>query len=136
MLEEMRSFYWTRDESAKGKAMQGALLSCSYAVLDYAHTGLIGAVFVFKYQSAEERLTATIVYPPAPKVAKEGIPIPPDWTLCALCLQKRANPSVITVSGFVVCYSCVFKYVSQYRRCPVTFIPAIVDQIRRLFHDT
>ncbi|KAG2273111.1 hypothetical protein Bca52824_067666 [Brassica carinata] len=128
------------------KTVQRALLSCSYAVLDYAQTGLIAAVFIFKmmewwYQSAEERLTAPTVYPPppplpSPKVAKEGIPLPPDRTLCALCLQKLANPSVVTVSGFVFCYSCVFKYVSQYKRCPVTLIPASVDQIRRLFHDT
>ncbi|KAG5399215.1 hypothetical protein IGI04_021029 [Brassica rapa subsp. trilocularis] len=122
------------------KTVQGALLSCSYAVLDYAQTGLIAAVFIFKmmewwYQSAEERLTAPTVYPPpppppSPKVAKEGIPLPPDRTLCALCSQKRANLSVVTVSGFVFCYSCVFKYVSQYKRCPVTLIPASVDQIR------
>ncbi|CAN8260471.1 unnamed protein product [Cochlearia groenlandica] len=128
------------------KKVQGALLSCSYTVLDYAQTGLIASVFIFKmmewwYQSAEERLSAPTVYPPpppppAPRVAKEGIPLPTDRTLCALCLQKRANPSVVTVSGFVFCYSCVFKYVSKYKRCPVTLIPASVDQIRRLFHDT
>ncbi|CDY42925.1 BnaC05g47260D [Brassica napus] len=130
------------------KTVQGALLSCSYVVLDYAQTGLIAAVFIFKmmewwYQSAEERLTAPTVYPPPPPppspkifISIEGIPLPPDRTLCALCLQKLANPSVVTVSGFVFCYSCVFKYVSQYKRCPVTLIPASVDQIRRLFHDT
>ncbi|CAH8361552.1 unnamed protein product [Eruca vesicaria subsp. sativa] len=128
------------------KTVQGALLTCSYAVLDYAQTGLIAAVFIFKmmewwYQSAEERLTAPTVYPPpppppAPKVATDGIPLPPDRSLCALCLQKRANPSVVTVSGFVFCYACVFKYVTKYNRCPVTMIPASVDQIRRLFHDT
>ncbi|MBA0803650.1 hypothetical protein Gohar_013840, partial [Gossypium harknessii] len=30
------------------KAVQGALLKCTYAVLDYAQTGLIAAVFIFK----------------------------------------------------------------------------------------
>ncbi|KAI3470692.1 hypothetical protein Pfo_027355 [Paulownia fortunei] len=127
------------------KAIQGGLLSCAYAVLDYAQTGLIAAVFFFKmmewwYQSAEERMSAPTVYPPPPpppppKVAKEGIPLPPDRTLCPLCLQKRANPSVMAVSGFVFCYTCIFKYASQYKRCPVTLMPATVDQIRRLFHD-
>lgn len=48
-----------------------------------------------------------------PQVAKDGIPLPPDRTLCPLCCQKRANPSVLAVSGFVFCYSCIFKYVSQ-----------------------
>ncbi|CAK7341157.1 unnamed protein product [Dovyalis caffra] len=127
------------------KTFQGALLSCAYTVLDYAQTGLIAAVFIFKmmewwYQSAEERMSAPTVYPPpppppAPKVAKEGIPLPPDRTICPLCSQKRANPSVVTVSGFVFCYACIFKYVSQYKRCPVTLMPVDVDQIRRLFHD-
>ncbi|KAM5561732.1 peroxisome biogenesis protein 12 [Rosa sericea] len=127
------------------KAIQGALLSGTYTVLDYAQTGLIAAVFFFKmmewwYQSAEERMSAPTIYPPpppppSPQVAKEGIPLPSDRTLCPLCSQKRANPSVITVSGFVFCYACVFKYVSQYKRCPVTLMPANVDQIRRLFHD-
>ncbi|KAL3564934.1 hypothetical protein D5086_032980 [Populus alba] len=127
------------------KTLQGALLSCAYTMLDYAQTGLIAAVFIFKmmewwYQSAEERMSAPTVYPPpppppAPKVAKEGIPLPPDRTICPLCSQKRANPSVVTISGFVFCYACIFKYLSQYNRCPVTLMPANVDQIRRLFHD-
>ncbi|XP_009343773.2 peroxisome biogenesis protein 12 [Pyrus x bretschneideri] len=127
------------------KALQGALLSGTYTVLDYAQTGLIAAVFFFKmmewwYQSAEERMSAPTIYPPPPpppppQVAKEGIPLPPDRALCPLCSQRRANPSVITVSGFVFCYACIFKYVSQYKRCPITLMPTTVDQIRRLFHD-
>ncbi|KAJ8616223.1 hypothetical protein MRB53_035595 [Persea americana] len=127
------------------KALQRALLSCMYTTLDYAQTGLIAAVFFFKmmewwYQSAEERMSAPTVYPPPPpppppKVAEDGIPLPPDRTICPLCSQKRVNPSVVAVSGFVFCYACIFKYISQYKRCPVTLMPATIDQIRRLFHD-
>lgn len=127
------------------KTLQGALLRCTYAVLDYAQTGLIAAVFIFKmmewwYQSAEERMSAPAVYPPpppppAPKVAKEGIPLPPDRSVCPLCSEKRVNPSVVTVSGFVFCYACIHKYIFQYNRCPITLMPATVDEIRRLFHD-
>lgn len=127
------------------KKLQGALLSCMYAVLDYAQTGLIASVFIFKmmewwYQSAEERMSAPTIYPPpppppAPKVAKEGIELPSDRTVCPLCSEKRANPSVVTVSGFVFCYGCIFKYISQYKRCPVTLIPSQVEDIRRLYHD-
>ncbi|XP_077252780.1 peroxin-12 isoform X2 [Tasmannia lanceolata] len=127
------------------KALQRVLLSCVYTTLDYAQTGLIAAVFFFKmmewwYQSAEERMSAPTVYPPPPpppppKVAEEGIPLPPNRTVCPLCSQKRVNPSVVTVSGFVFCYACIFKYISQYKRCPITLMPATVEQIRRLFHD-
>lgn len=136
--ERLRGPHWI-------KTLQGALLSCTYTVLDYAQTGLIAAVFFFKmmewwYQSAEERMSAPTVYPPPPpppppKVAKEGVQLPSDRTICPLCLQKRVNPSVMTVSGFVFCYACIFKFVTQYKRCPATMVPATVDQIRRLFHD-
>ncbi|XP_074292943.1 peroxisome biogenesis protein 12-like [Silene latifolia] len=127
------------------KKIQGAFLTSMYAVLDYAQTGLIAAVFIFKmmewwYQSAEERMSAPTIYPPpppppAPRVAKEGIQLPSDRTICPLCSEKRANPSVVTVSGYVFCYGCIFKYISQYKRCPVTLIPAEVEDVRRLFHD-
>ncbi|KAG0484457.1 hypothetical protein HPP92_008536 [Vanilla planifolia] len=137
-LERLRGPPWL-------KAMQRAMVSCVYTALDYAQTGLIAAVFFFKmmewwYQSAEERMSAPTVYPtppppPAPKVAEDGIALPSDRTLCPLCSQKRVNPSVLAVSGFVFCYPCIFKYVSQCKRCPITLLPAGVDQIRRLFHD-
>ncbi|CAA6673300.1 unnamed protein product [Spirodela intermedia] len=127
------------------KTVQKLLLSCIYTTLDYAQTGLIAAVFFFKmmewwYQSAEERMSAPTVFPPPPpppppKVAEGGIPLPHDRSLCPLCSQRRANPSVLVASGFVFCYPCIFKYVSQYKRCPVTLMPASVEQIRRLFHD-
>ncbi|KAK9087785.1 hypothetical protein Syun_030179 [Stephania yunnanensis] len=127
------------------KALQSMLLSCMYTSLDYAQTGLIAAVFFFKmmewwYQSAEERMSAPTVYPPPPpppppKVAEGGIPLPPDRTICPLCSQKRVNPSVAAVSGFVFCYTCIFRYVTQYKRCPVTLMPTTADQIRKLFHD-
>ncbi|MQL79926.1 hypothetical protein Taro_012373 [Colocasia esculenta] len=127
------------------KAVQRLLLGCIYTTLDYAQTGLIAAVFFFKmmewwYQSAEERMSAPTVFPPPPppprpKVAEGGIPLPPDRALCPLCSDKRVNPSVVAVSGFVFCYPCIFKYISQYKRCPVTLMPATAEQIRRLFHD-
>ncbi|CAN6486133.1 unnamed protein product [Victoria cruziana] len=127
------------------KAIQKIALSSVYAALDYAQTGLIASVFFFKmmewwYQSAEERMSAPTVYPPPPpppppKVAEGGISLPTDRSLCPLCTQKRTNPSVVSVSGFVFCYPCIFKYVSQYKRCPITLMPVDIDQIRRLFHD-
>ncbi|KAL0382712.1 UNVERIFIED_CONTAM: Peroxisome biogenesis protein 12 [Sesamum calycinum] len=108
------------------KALQGGLLSCAYAVLDYAQTGLIAAVFFFKVndgmvvpvcrgKNVSSNRIPPPPPPPPPKVAKEGIPLPPDKTVCPLCLQKRTNPSVMAVSGFVFCYTCIFKYANQVR---------------------
>lgn len=128
------------------QALQRVALKTIYNTLDFAQTGLIASVFLFKmmewwYQSAEERVTAPTVYPappppPAPKVAEKGIPLPKDRRVCPLCLKLRTNPALVASSGFVFCYPCIFPYVSQYNRCPVTLIPAAVDQIRRLFYDS
>ncbi|KAL9256443.1 Peroxisome biogenesis protein 12-like protein [Drosera capensis] len=122
------------------KKLLGAILSCTYAVLDYAQTGLIASVFIFKmmewwYQSAEERISAPTVYPPpppppVPKVAKEGIPLPPDRTICPLCSQNRLNPSTLTVSGFVFCYACVFKVLMTHSSNGGHFIPLANEEAR------
>lgn len=128
------------------QALQRVALKTIYNTLDFAQTGLIASVFLFKmmewwYQSAEERVTAPTVYPappppPAPKAAEKGIPLPKDRRVCSLCLKLRTNPALVASSGFVFCYPCIFPYVSQYNRCPVTLIPAAVDQIRRLYYDS
>ncbi|MCO5596351.1 hypothetical protein L7F22_050412 [Adiantum nelumboides] len=136
-----------RDEkNADLMAFQRAALKTIYNALDFAQTGLIASVFLFKmmewwYQSAEERVSAPTIYPappppPAPKVAEKGIPLPKDKRVCPLCMKKRTNPALVASSGFVFCYPCIFSYVSQYNRCPVTLIPAASNQIRRLFYDS
>ncbi|KAJ7513720.1 hypothetical protein O6H91_23G011900 [Diphasiastrum complanatum] len=145
-IEERREYDYNRLRGSPSfQAFQRGALRSMYAVLDYAQTGLIAAVFLFKmvewwYQSAEERVTSQTVYPPpppppAPKVADGGIPLPIDIRFCPLCAQTRTNPAMVSTSGYVFCYPCIFNYISQYGRCPVTLIPAKSNQIRRLYHD-
>lgn len=63
------------------------------------------------------------------QVAKNGVPLPQDRSLCPLCCQKRANPSVLTVSGFVFCYSCIFKSVSQVSMSVLSFFSCLLEQV-------
>lgn len=146
-IEERRNREFERLRGPRlAQAFQRAALKTIYNTLDFAQTGLIASVFLFKmvewwYQSAEERVTAPTVYPappppPAPKAAEKGIPLPKDKRVCPLCMKKRTNPALVAPSGYVFCYPCIFPYVSQYNRCPVTLIPAAVNQIRRLFYDS
>lgn len=51
------------------------------------------------------------------QVAEEGIPLPSDKSLCPLCSQKRVSPSVLAASGFVFCYTCICKYITQVCWC-------------------
>lgn len=47
------------------------------------------------------------------QVAKDGLALPADGKICALCTQLRTNPAVVATSGFVFCYTCIFHYVDQ-----------------------
>eukprot|EP00850_Spirogloea_muscicola_P002073 SM000008S22162 [mRNA] locus=s8:169171:172336:+ [translate_table: standard] len=139
-----RELYHLRGPPVLQRVQRG-LLGAVYTTLDYAQTSLIAAVFLFKmvewwYQSAEQRLATPAVYPPPPpppppKEAEGGLSPPSDRRLCPLCLQSRTNPAMVATSGFVFCYPCIFSYVQQYKRCPVTLIPSSVDNIRRLYHN-
>ncbi|RZC81428.1 hypothetical protein C5167_044009 [Papaver somniferum] len=116
------------------KAVQRVVLSCMYTSLDCKKWSYCSGMMEWWYQSAAERMSAPTAYPPPPpppppKVAEEGIPLPQDRTICPLCTQKRANPSVVAVSGFVFCYPCIFRYVSQ-----VTLIPSYI--LTQFAHNT
>ena len=90
------------------------------------------------YTSAERRLGEQKALPPprpppAPRPAPGGVGLPPDPTLCPLCLRRRTNPALVATSGYVYCYPCAYRSVEAHGCCPVTRIPARVDHIRRLY---
>lgn len=90
------------------------------------------------YTSAEEKLGAQQALPPPPpppppKPSPDGLQLPDDATLCPICKRKRTNPGMASVSGYVYCYPCIFGSIDQHGCCPVTRLPATVDQIRRLY---
>ncbi|KAI8475553.1 MAG: Pex12 amino terminal region-domain-containing protein [Monoraphidium minutum] len=120
-----------------------AWLAARFAAADHTSSALILAVFGFKilewwYTSAEDRLASGKAIPPPPAPPPpaphpEGAGLPDDPAACPLCRQPRANPAVLSVSGYVFCYPCVFNWVAQRRCCPVTQRPATLDHVRRLF---
>eukprot|EP01105_Mastigella_eilhardi_P022564 TRINITY_DN5565_c0_g1_i1.p1 TRINITY_DN5565_c0_g1~~TRINITY_DN5565_c0_g1_i1.p1 ORF type:complete len:361 (+),score=77.03 TRINITY_DN5565_c0_g1_i1:139-1221(+) len=69
--------------------------------------------------------------PPPPKLWK-GVRLG-DLTHCPLCHRPRANPALLTSSGFAFCYTCILRYVRQHQRCPLTGAPANESQVWRLF---
>jgi len=88
------------------------------------------------WSSGEEELQRATrkVPPPPPPYAphEEGVQPPNDRALCPLCQHKRSGPTMIATSGYVFCYKCIFPYVNEHGRCPVTYIRASLNDIRRL----
>lgn len=56
-----------------------------------------------------------------------------DKNLCPLCTKKRTNECVLSVSGFVFCYVCIFKFVKEHKRCPLTNYPCNIKNIIRIY---
>jgi len=53
---------------------------------------------------------------------------------CPICHNARRNDAVLSVSGYIFCYSCIHPYLSLNGHCPVTSLPAKTDQLIRVYH--
>ena len=113
-------------------------------LLDWRHLNLLKILFIWMqllewwYTSGEQRLGSqknTVVPPPPPLLGPhpDGIALPKNAETCPLCRRTRTNPAMAVPSGYVFCYPCIFDHVSHYGCCPVTRLPAHIDQIRRLY---
>ncbi|VDK66917.1 unnamed protein product [Onchocerca ochengi] len=73
-------------------------------------------------------------YPSAPhKKLQENSVLLLETNKCPLCLQQRINDTALAVSGYVFCYGCIYSYVEQEKKCPVTSLPANVDDLIKIF---
>ncbi|XP_044763306.1 peroxisome assembly protein 12 [Coccinella septempunctata] len=52
---------------------------------------------------------------------------------CPLCKQFWKLPTVLPVSGYVFCFTCIMKHLREYQCCPVTRIPARPLDVVRIF---
>ncbi|RWS30549.1 peroxisome assembly protein 12-like protein [Leptotrombidium deliense] len=71
-----------------------------------------------------------------------SLPIPPppkkflsdvSCTQCPLCLGKRNQDTVLRTSGFVFCYDCIFRYVNENGKCPVSGFYSNINHLLKLF---
>lgn len=73
-------------------------------------------------------------HPSAPhKKLRESSVLLLETNKCPLCLQQRVNDTALAVSGYVFCYGCIYSYVEQEMKCPITNLPANVDDLIKIF---
>lgn len=63
----------------------------------------------------------------------EGTQLGSDRRDCPLCRRPRTNATVLSTSGFVFCYRCVYVYVKANRRCPVTGYPTELQHLIKIY---
>lgn len=56
-----------------------------------------------------------------------------DSRNCPLCRRLRTNATVLSTSGFVFCYRCIYTYVKANRRCPVTGYPTELQHLIKIY---
>lgn len=138
--------YWPggRSNTVLSRMWQLVKRMSSHAA-DTAKWSLVMGIFVFKFfewwYSPSNRLASsgntTLPIPPPPPPAppcSRGIACPPnrDPNECLLCHRPRTNPAC-TTAGYVFCYPCLFQYVSQHQKCPITQTAQKLPQIRKIY---
>lgn len=134
-----------RAQLASSSSIRQLYLKSRYFLNDNATSFIIVLVFGFKvvewwYTSAEERLTTSqgkrFVPPPPPAIAPSNdamYTLPKDPRVCPICRHKIVNPTMVSKTGMVCCYKCLFLHVEQHSTCPVTGRGGVTKQdLRRL----
>lgn len=124
------------------------LLRASWATMDHSYVLLLLGIAGYKFLEwmySEEgvavkmRMTGTNSPIPPP-------PLPPqfsgnaltlstaDPSTCPVCRQTRVNPAM-SVSGYVFCYPCIYRYVEEHGECPVTQMKCDLPSIIKIYDD-
>ena len=129
-----------------GKGIIGLFVRVIYrlynGIFDYSPYFLPFLIFAFKFAEwwySENGTTQSTPIPPPPHPAEpseRGVSLPLDKKSCPLCVDTRTNPAALSCSGFVFCYPCIHNYVQENSRCPVTLLPATVEQIRKIYESS
>jgi len=135
-----------RAETARsqgGRSLTGLLTRVAPAfhrAVDYTKYALVASVIVFRvlewwYAAEQSTPMRSMPIPPPPdppKPAAQGLRMPRDRRICPICERIRTN-STVASSGLVFCYPCIYRYVQEHNKCPVTFQPCSLDQLRKLY---
>ncbi|TDL29760.1 hypothetical protein BD410DRAFT_780247 [Rickenella mellea] len=70
--------------------------------------------------------------PPILKPHPQGVEVDKArYGECPLCRKMISNATALP-SGYVFCYRCAYDYVEKHAKCPVTFLPARIWQLRKV----
>lgn len=85
------------------------------------------------HKSSTPLFVASAKIPKPPR--RDDLPYTDDSSssICLICEHVRQNECALSNTGYVFCYSCIYRYVKSKHRCPMTGNPATVDNIVKLF---
>ncbi|XP_015377414.1 PREDICTED: peroxisome assembly protein 12 [Diuraphis noxia] len=111
----------------------------NYLLYGLSHSLELGAFFIqfLNWWHSENLQSKFIAYPiPNPPKENDTYKSVRNTNKCPICENERKMPTALTVSGFVYCYKCLHKHlVGVYSRCPVTKLPASMQDMIRIYTD-
>lgn len=89
-------------------------------------------------QSTLKSLTSLPAPPPPLHLQEENgcghsPPVPAGDRECPLCRRPRTNTTVLSTSGFVFCYRCIYMHVKANHCCPVTGYPTELQHLVKIY---
>ncbi|XP_068193113.1 peroxisome assembly protein 12 [Antennarius striatus] len=140
----MKRAWWVMTQAARGVAVSlSTSLSLGVFFLQFLEWW-----YSSDNQSTMKSLTSVPAPPPPVHLHQEprGQESPPgsagrgeearpdfDSRTCPLCRRRRTNATVLSTSGFVFCYRCIYTYVKANRRCPLTGYPTELQHLIKIY---
>uniref|UniRef100_A0A3Q3GXD4 Peroxisome assembly protein 12 n=1 Tax=Labrus bergylta TaxID=56723 RepID=A0A3Q3GXD4_9LABR len=120
--------WWLMSQTARGAALS---LSSSLSM------GVFFLQFLEWWYSSENQSTVktltSLPAPPPPLHLSGDAQSTSNTVNCPLCRRIRTNSTVLSTSGFVFCYRCIYTFVKANRRCPVTGFPTELQHLIKIY---
>ncbi|KAM4530340.1 peroxisome assembly protein 12 [Odontesthes bonariensis] len=128
----LQRVWWLMSQAAKGMAVSlSTSLSLGVFLLQFLEWW-----YSTDNQSTVKTLTSLPAPPPPLHLLQdhsEDAQLGTDSRSCPLCRKPRTNATVLSTSGFVFCYRCIFTYVKANRCCPVTRFPTELQHLIKIY---
>lgn len=125
-----------------GSSIFNQLLMYSSSGLKYGLPVIVFGIRFLEWFYASEYFEKSQIkpIPPPPKlqppnIKDQCIKLPRDLNICPLCNKLRTNSTQLIKSGYLFCYPCIFKYVDENKKCPITFTPSNITDLRKIYHN-
>lgn len=123
----LQKTWWLLSQAARGTTVS---LSTSLSLVVF-FLQFLDWWYSTENQSTMKTLTS-LPAPPPPLHLQESQQGAGSRT-CPLCHKSWTNTTVLSTSGFVFCYRCVYMYVKANRCCPLTRFPSELHHLIKIY---
>ncbi|XP_047212461.1 peroxisome assembly protein 12-like isoform X2 [Girardinichthys multiradiatus] len=146
-LRDMERNISNTQKLADGRLVQRAwwmMSQTTRSVAVFLSTSLSLGVFFLQflewlYSSENQSIVKTITSLPVPPPplhlqvdCHEDVQVAADKN-CPLCFKLQNNSTVLSTSGFVFCYRCIYAYVKANHCCPLTGFPTELQHLIKIY---